>query len=113
MPEGAEKVTFKVKVPATDCRGAVLRNNVPRLFVPLSEPTPSAVVPTKLLPVNVNCGTPLMLPVVEPAILTSSALAMLWLAPTITRTLRPSTTDLTNPEITVFIIFDSSSPDHD
>src|SRR6266404_4489150 len=85
MPVGAANVTFKVNVPASGCKGEVLRKNEPRLLGPLNEPTPSAVVPLKLaLPVNVKGGTPVTVPVVEPVIVTSSALALLWPAPTMT-----------------------------
>jgi hypothetical protein len=78
MPAGAVKVTFRVKEPESDCVGAVLRKNEPRLLAPLREPLPSEVVPEKLLPLKVSCGTPVTVPVVEPETVTSSARATPW-----------------------------------
>src|SRR5437868_4785510 len=79
MPVGAVNVMFKVNVPASDCVGAVLRKNDPRLLLPLREPLPSAVVPVKwAVPEKVNCGTPVTVPVVEPERVTSSARATPW-----------------------------------
>lgn len=80
MPDGTEKVMFKVKEPASSCVGAVLRKNVPKLLAPLKEPMPKAVVLVKdALPAKVNWGTPLTIPVVEPLTVTSSARATPWL----------------------------------
>ena len=77
MPVGEVKVIFNANVPPSDCKGAVARKNDPRLLEPLKEPTPSAVVPVKsVFPVNVNCGTPVIVPAVEPVRVTSSARAL-------------------------------------
>src|SRR2546421_3782222 len=78
MPAGAVKVMFRVNDPLTDCNWPVLRESVPRLLLPLSAPKPSAVVPVKVLPLKVNCETPVTDPVVEPEMVTSSARASLW-----------------------------------
>ncbi len=78
IPDGAVKVICKLNVPlAAIGVGFVANENVPRRLVPLSEPTPNAVVPVKVLPANVNCGTPVTEPVVLPATVTSAALATL------------------------------------
>ena len=103
MPDGAVNVTFRVNVPSSGCKGDVLRKNEPRLLGPLREPMPSAVVPVNALPVNVNWGTPVILPVVEPVMVTSSARAMLWLAPMITRLASPTRIHFTNDDATLFI----------
>ena len=69
IPVGAVKVTFKVNEPLNNCVGAVLKKNEPKLLLPLREPRFNAVVPVKAeLPANVNCGTPVTDPVVDPAI---------------------------------------------
>ena len=75
MPVGAVNVMFKVNEPLTGCNASVLRKKAPKLLGPLRAPTPSAVVPVKLFPVKVSCGTPVTTPVVEPEMVTSSALA--------------------------------------
>ena len=78
IPAGAVNVTFRLNDPATACNVPVCRVNVPRRLTPLKEPTPSAVVPVNVLPANVNWGTPVTVPVVEPDIVTSSARASPW-----------------------------------
>ena len=76
IPVGAVKVIFKVNVPLNAWVGAVLRKNEPKLLAPLKEPMPNAVVPVKdALPVKVNCGTAVTVPVVEPEMVTSFARA--------------------------------------
>src|SRR5579885_414964 len=77
MPAGAVNVTFIVNEPESGCVVSVDRVNVPSRSVPLSEPTPSAVVPVKEFPAKVSCGTPVTVPVVEPETVTSSARATL------------------------------------
>src|ERR1044071_10220510 len=73
IPDGTVNVTLRVKFPATPCKDAVLRENVPNLLTPLREPVPSAVVPVNALPAKVNWLTPVTFPVVEPLTVTSSA----------------------------------------
>ena len=69
MPDGTVNVRFRVNDPLSGCKSDVLRKKVPKLLAPLNDPTPSAVVPVKFeLPVNVNCGTPVTAPVLEPVI---------------------------------------------
>src|SRR5438876_8064489 len=76
MPVGDVNVTSRLKVPETKAPGAVLRKNVPRLLAPLRAPIPRKVVfVNELLPVKLNCGTPMIAPLVKPEIVTSLARA--------------------------------------
>src|SRR2546423_1442455 len=109
MPTGAVNVTFKVNVPESDCVGAVLRKNDPKLLLPLRAPPPSAVVPVKCaLPVKVNWGTPVTVPVVEPERVTSSALASLWARVRKASATRQRKSDLPAVRMPNFSISDSS-----
>src|SRR5437588_8788077 len=109
MPVGAVNVTFKVNDPESDCVGAVLRKNDPRLLLPLKEPMPSAVVPVKLaLPVKVNWGTPTTVPVVEPEMVTSLARASLWARVRKASATRQRKSDLPAVRMPNFSISDSS-----
>ena len=110
IPVGAVKVTFKVKVPESCAAGAVVSVKVPKRSLPLKEPLPKMVVPVKLLPAKLKFVVvaglaPVIVPVVKPVMVTSSARASTCVSVKQTRAIKQKARVLIVPEMRVVIVF--------